>query len=205
MSVFLGGLMIFALAFGYSYSLLSLPFVQANFVLTLLYGLFSGLAFGFALRWYKVRSEQLADNLGFAAGFGAVYLSWVVWVSGHLGVLKATGLLGLLDLASSPVRLWQLLCGVNKMGSWEIWGYKPTGVVLWLLWSLEAALIIGLSSLVSSLVEREVFCEDCGNWCQKQFRVARLRSCDQAELRRHLEAKDFSFLGTLGAPIDGWI
>ncbi|HEX4959543.1 MAG TPA: TIR domain-containing protein [Thermoanaerobaculia bacterium] len=184
LSLFVSWLMIFVLALGYSYSLLSLPFVQANFVLTLLYGFLSGLAASFALRWCKVRSTGMAALVGLAAGLGAVHLSWAVWVFGHLDLFKTTGLLGLLDLSSSPARLWHLLRSVNETGSWGLWGYKPTGALLWLLWSLEAALIIGLSSFFAALMldTGDIFCEACDTWCQRLSGVAKLRSCDPAEL-----------------------
>ncbi|HEX4959546.1 MAG TPA: toll/interleukin-1 receptor domain-containing protein [Thermoanaerobaculia bacterium] len=197
------GLVIFALAFAYSYSLLSLPFVQANVVLTLLYGLLSGLATGFPLRWITVRNSGMAALIGLAAGLGAVYLSWAVWVYGPPDLFKAPGLLGLVDLVFSPARLWHFLRIINATGSWDIWGYKPTGTILWLLWSLEAALIIGLSSFFAAVPVVIEICEACGTWCQSQPGVAKLRSCGPAELKRRLEAKDLAFLEALGAPPSG--
>src|SRR6185295_18185176 len=115
---------------------------------------------GYALRWRKVWDEGVAVLVGFIAGLGAVYLSWAAWLYGHLG-----GLVGLLDLASSPARLWHLLCEINTTGSWDIWGYNPTGFALWLVWSAEAALIVGLSAFFSFHVVVEkgiVFCGRCG-------------------------------------------
>ncbi|HSS47747.1 MAG TPA: TIR domain-containing protein [Thermoanaerobaculia bacterium] len=204
LSLLVIGLMIFVLALGYSYGLLSLPFAQANFVLTLLYGLLSGLAAGFALKWCRVRNSRVACWVGLASGLGAVHLSWAVWLYGHLGPLTPTGLPGLLELAASPARLWHLLRGINETGSWNIWGYKPTGVVLWLLWSLEAVLITGLSTLVSFFTVElgDAFCEACGTQCKLEG-GAKLRNCDRAELKRRLEMKDFAFLAALGARRSG--
>src|SRR5262249_51555861 len=87
-SLLASGLVDFALAFGYSYSLLRLPFVQGNFLLTLLYGFFSGLATALFLCWRKVRSLEVAAFVGVASGLAAVYLSWVVWIYGYLGLFK---------------------------------------------------------------------------------------------------------------------
>jgi len=193
-------LAIFALAFGYSYSLLSLPFVQGNFILTFLFGTLSGAAAGFTLRWRRVRNTRVAALEGLSAGLSAVYLSWAVWFRGHQGVFKAKGFIGLLDLVFSPVRLWHIFLSINGT-SWDLWGYKPSADVLLILWSLEAALIIGLSSLVCAfMVDDAVFCEACGTWCQLQLGVAKLRSCDPAELKRRLETKDLAFLEALGSP-----
>ncbi len=206
LSFLLSGLMILALAFGYSYSLLSLPFVQVNFVLTLLYGALAGLAIGLALRWCRVHHLGMVLLVGFVAGFGAVYSSWVVWFYGHLGMFETTGLSGLLDLASAPGRLWHLLRGINETGSWDVWGYKPTGGALWLVWGLEAVLITGLSIFFAFSVAcwGDVFCQACGTLCKQEF-AAKLRICDLEELKQRLEAKDFAFLKGLGAPPSGAI
>src|SRR5262249_54797207 len=109
---------------------------------------FSGLATALFLCWRKVRSLEVAAFVGVASGLAAVYLSWVVWIYGYLGLFKKLGFTGLLALVVSPVSLWQYLYHLNGVGSWEIWGYKPTGFVLWVLWTLEATLITGLSSLL---------------------------------------------------------
>ncbi|HSS51417.1 MAG TPA: hypothetical protein VLX28_20940 [Thermoanaerobaculia bacterium] len=137
--------------------------------------------------------------MGLASGLAAVYLSWAVWIYACLNLFKKLGFTGLLELITSPVNLWHYIYYLNGVGSWNIWGYKPTGFVLWILWSLEAVLIIGLSSLFPLFMVAGEFCEACGTWC-KQQPGATLRYCDPAELKQHLRAKDLSYLATLGAP-----
>lgn len=202
------GLMIFPLALGYSYSLLNLPFVQANFVLTLLYGLLTGVVTGFALRWSKVENLGLTFLVGFVAGLSAVHMSWAVWFYGRVyapsELFKSAGLLPLWDLATSPAHLWHLVRGIAETGSWVIWGYNPTGGILWLLWSLEAVLITGLSTFFAALTADtgDVFCEACHTRC-RYVGVAKLRYHDPVELKQRLEAKDLAFLKVLGAAPSG--
>lgn len=191
---------IFALAFGYSYSLLLLPFVHLNFILTIVYGVLTGLMIGFALRRCRVWHMGMVVLAGFLAGLVADHLSWVVWLQGYSH--WSEGWTGLFSLLFSPLRVWNRLQLLSQAGSWDLGGHVAKGWVLWLVWSLEGILITSLSffSVGIDMAGREA-CEACASEMTNQFGVANLRSQgrDPEELKRRLEAKDFPFLNTLGA------
>lgn len=72
-----------------------------------------------------------------------------------------------------------------------------------------AVLIASFISFFLLIIGTEnVVCRTCVNLCKTYRGVAKLRSCDPAELKRRLEAKDLAFLEALGAPpanADQWL
>jgi hypothetical protein len=196
-SLLISGLATFALAFAYAYSLLYIPFVELNFLLPCLFGLLAGMGAGLVLRWQKVRNTTVATVGGLVVGFVAVYASWAVWISGQKTLAAS---ISVVDLAISPSSLWGWIKLVNEWGSWDIVGYKPHGTGLGIIWSLEAVLIVGASSLFAYIcLDGEPYCEECGTWCPWiglgfKFTVP---NCEITELKRRLEAKEWEFLESL--------
>src|ERR1044071_318668 len=47
------------------------------------------------------------------------------------------------------------------------------------------------------------FCESCKSWCEEDKDVLSVGLVEAAELRRHVEAKDFEYLKTVGAKASG--
>jgi hypothetical protein len=191
---------IFALAFGYSYSLLWLPFVHLNFILTIVYGVLTGITIGFALKRCRVWRMGMVGLGGFLAGLVADHLSWVVWLQSYSH--WSGGWTSLFSLLFSPLRVWNRLQFLSQSGSWALGGYVAKGWVLWLVWSLEGILITALSFLSAGIyLAGSKACEVCASEMTDQRGVADLRSQgrDPEELKRRLEARDFAFLKALGA------
>jgi len=193
----IGGMATLGLSFAYAYSLLYIPFVEFNFLLTGLFGLLSGIGTGLALMRQKVRNTTVTAMVGLVLGIGAVYASWLLWISG-----ARAGANTFFELATSPLLLWQSIVLLNRSGSWDIVGYRPHGVVLGMIWGIEAITIICLSTFFAWIVELdEQYCESCNSWCASASFVTKLRSCEADELRRRLERRDFAVLGD--APVYG--
>ena len=198
LSLFAGLLATLALGGLYAYIILYCPFVYINFFATLFYGCAVGFLGVILLKRQKVRNTQVAITVGLVLGLAAIYAEWVVWMFGFLG--RAEVERELLGLAVSPATLWALILEVNKVGAWEIKGSSPTGWVLWLVWGIEAAMIVGASIVAAmSVMDGEPYCESCGTWCTEESNVAEVQACEPAVLKQRVESKDMGFLETLGA------
>ena len=85
---------------------------------------------------------------GVFGGTLALYAHWVVWAdlmlnsgevigSSRFGILSSsTNFDQLLLLAQNPKALFELMSEVSKYGSWSIFGFTVSGVLLWIVWIL---------------------------------------------------------------------
>jgi hypothetical protein len=164
--VLLVGIPIIAiLAAAYSYLIVWCPVI--GYVNVLFLGGFL-LANSFVLttlaRLGKSRSPASMAVLGLICGLFAVYFAWLFFIK---ALFKDQ--IALLDLISNPVAIGKMVYAINQEGWWE-----PSGLVQWILSATEAGVILGGLTLAGwSSIDREVFCEDCGQWCET-FETMRL-------------------------------
>ena len=89
-------------------------------------------------------------------GLLAVYVSWVGWI---LAMSKQQ------LLTFAPGEILSVIAEAAEEGVWSISGSTPTGVLLYLVWIVEALLIIGATAGVAmAIVSSAVFCEPCDRW-----------------------------------------
>lgn len=159
---------------------------------------------GVMLRWARVRSVTASWLVALLAAVVAYYVSWVVW---EALILRRDGLPIPLQrlvprLLQRPDAVWFFANRINEAGTFVI-GRDETaihGVVLWILWAVEAAVVIGLGTRVPAKMLRGLaFCEACGRWCENRQGVVSLAHGDEAALRSRLEGKDLSVLEEYGA------
>ncbi len=187
------------LAFVYSYAILYIPIV--GYITIILSGIFGGAAGGATaggLRWKKARNTALTAVLAFLVALVSFYFSWAVWI---YALLRRGGeKVPLRGLVVFPNLLWRLIAEVNKVGAFTVRGTRPTGAVLWGLWGIEAAIILGMAVFVAmGMVREDPFCESCESWCKKQEGVCKVSGGDVNELKRRMESKDFGYFEKLGA------
>jgi hypothetical protein len=90
-------------------------------------------------------------------------------VSGNTEAAASVQEIGVLDIIFQPGATWETIKDINETGWFSIRGATPSGIVLWFLWLLEAAIIVLGSTLVANgAIENEMFCETCNNWCQPE-------------------------------------
>ena len=112
----------------------------------------------------KSRSPTSMALLGLVCGLVAVYFAWIFFIK---ALFKDQ--VEIVDLMANPVALGKAVYFINDEGWWE-----PSGIVQWILSAIESgAIIIGLTMAGWSSIDREVYCEDCGNWCEN-FETMRL-------------------------------
>lgn len=187
------------LAFAYAYLILYIPLVgYITFLFSAAFGALVGIATTMGLKWRKVRNVPVAFAAAAVTSLVAFYASWSAWIYALLR--RANMDVELTPILFQPDVLWQLIVRVNGVGAYTIRSWTPTGTALWIFWSLEALLIVGLALLLAvKFMRDEPFCEACGNWCKGQEGIARVASGDTAELKQRLEAKDLTILQNLGA------
>jgi hypothetical protein len=203
----LGGLLVgllagVVLAFAYSYLVYYIPIIYLNFLCTIGYAAGLGLAVGGVMRLGKVRNGAASAGITVVAAFVSYYLSWAVWVS----IVVSTGdsSVSALELAGQPLLLWELILKINEHGAWSLFKTEVTGFALWLIWGIEALIIlIGTPLMASAQTSSDPFCENCQSWCAREQGVAVVALAESAEFKRRLEAKDFQYLREVGAKGEG--
>lgn len=186
------------LAFAYSYLILYIPVVGAiTFLFSAGFGAAVGIATALGLKSQKVRNVWVALVVTVASGLVAFYSSWAVWI---YALLRRANLeVNLLPILLQPGVLWELIRKVNQVGAYNLRGWTPTGTALWILWSLEALIIIGLAVYLGvKAMLSEPFCEACNCWCKESEGVGMVAAGDAGELKQRMEVKDFGFLEKLG-------
>jgi len=173
--------------------------VYANFFVTCGFGALIGGVAAWGLRRGKVRNTPVALSVVAIVAIGALYAAWVVWMYGFLRRQETELRLDLAVIALHPRLLFDLILAVSETGAWQIKGVTPTGPVLWIVWLIEASLIVGIALFVAADPLTEPFCESCERWSDGKEGIATVADADADELRSRLEAKDFAFLEALGA------
>lgn len=186
------------LAYAYAYILVYLPIAgYITFIISAGFGAGIGWSTISVLKRGKVRNEVVM--LGAAAGIGllALYVAWAVWVYALLRRAEAD--VGLLPVLTNPPVLWEVIGAINAEGAWSISGATPSGAVLWILWAVEALIILGAAGLVAKSMSGDgVFCEQCGDWCEGTEMIARTAHGNPSDVVAKIEGKDFPAVQALG-------
>ena len=192
------------LGFSYSHGLVLITDERMALVATIAFGGLLGVAVGYGLVWGKVRNQPIAVALTSTVSVLALYMSWAEWVSltlesEHLETINW------LKLAARPGLLWSLICAINQDGTWSL-GSDPVtkGTTLWVVWIVEAALVIGLAlSIQKAILGLHAFCERCERWCSRGAKIPLARPQNLTQLKLQLEANDLRTLDGLGPASPG--
>ncbi|MGJ8678310.1 MAG: CRISPR-associated protein Cas5 [Akkermansiaceae bacterium] len=139
----------------YALAIFYCPFIYINFFLTLGLGFVVGGAVGKGVYIGKMRNPKVAGIMGILSGLFAVYAQWSVWI------FIATGFTVLPILPQDILYVIQMIA---EEGAWEIFGMAPTGIMLYLIWLIEAVAIVIISTLTATSISDGIFCEVCDRW-----------------------------------------
>ena len=158
----------------YAYALNWIPFIYVNVLCTAGFGAAIGGAVYFAARIGKVRNNGVVAAVGLLCALVGVYYAWAFDRMARTGE----------PFTMDPLLLWDYVLIFNEEGNWSIGRnakQNVTGIFLWVVWAVEAGVIIALSAwLPYSLMSKSVFCEPCDQWCTPQEDVRRL-AAEQSE------------------------
>lgn len=190
----------FVSAYAYSFGLIHIPEAHLAAFATVAFGALAGAGAGFGLIWGHVRSKTAALLVGAISSILALYLSWAMWIE---AVLERDGDKGIswTKLAQHPRGIWFMMKLINRFGTWTFDNSKTptTGWELWIVWAIEAALVVGIGIAVTIFVQRRhAYCETCGHWCRRSAQLFLAPSSDINQLKMQIEAKNVQALEALG-------
>ncbi|MBD3673459.1 MAG: hypothetical protein HUJ26_08025 [Planctomycetaceae bacterium] len=163
------------------------PFIYFTIIATGLFGAGCGVCTVFGLTLGKVRNRGTNALAGLFVGIFALYLSWVWYL--FLISREAMGQGFFLFDTRAMFGFMQLLA---ETGIWEMFGVAPTGIALYLIWVLEALIVVVPSAFIAWAADTP-FCEPCHRWTEeKECLVAFRLPEDLSQLQESLEAGDFA-------------
>lgn len=167
-AVGLGVALAILLGFVYNFLLVVIPFVYVNFIISGAFGAILGYGVRFFSRWTKIRSKRQTLILAGITGFVGFYFQWIayfVFLSsiGHSFQAYQDNFV----LFYNPVLFGDLLLQLNRVGSWSMFGVMFTDFPLWIIWGLEAVLIIGVPILLIHRHPIVPFSEKFNRWYPK--------------------------------------
>ena len=198
-----GGLLVgFVLAFVYSYLLAYIPFIYLNILCTLGYMFALGCVVGWLLKSGKMRNPVVGVFVAAMVALVSYYFCWAVWLSAMLGRSDVDA--SAFALAIQPAVMLDLILRINEHGAWSIGKSPVTGVFLWVIWGVEALIVlVGPPVLAWGVLMSEPFCEFCGEWCDEDKSLVSLAQREGASLRGVFESKEFERLKSVGAKDGG--
>jgi hypothetical protein len=182
---------------GYVYACLIkwIPFIYLNVFITAGYGGVVGFLAGWMLKLGKVRNNALAALCGLLAGISGLYLGW----NGHIHTCFEDA-----PLFCLPAEILKGMKHLYEHGSWTLKGETITGVVLGIVWGVEALMIIGLSALMSYvMISGTPFCERTGCWLDQEKKISTMEPFTQPAQLEAFKAGDLNPLFQARAKREG--
>ena len=157
-----------------------------------------------AIKVGRVRTRATATVLAALIGLVALYASWVAW---PWAVLNRQGIaFNPLQLVASPTLHFDLVRAINAEGVWSYDRVPVRGVILLIVWIVEAVLIVLGAVVVAVTVSQDgvdrPYCERCRRWCVRQRGLPDLAAVDEERVAAEVEAKDFDALAARGPLLD---
>lgn len=165
----------------YAYAIWYIPFIYINILLTAGFGLAIGGLTGFVvISLGKVRNTMLALLLGILGGVLALYFHWAAWVdlvinagesygSDRIGItLSNVKLVQVMSLAANPGILFELIGEINAVGTWGLRGGTVSGLLLSVVWLIEALIVLGLSTYLPYTSAQHPFSEMANDWMESE-------------------------------------
>jgi hypothetical protein len=117
----------------------------------------------------KCRNQTTMVIIGLLVGLLSIHISWACFT--HAFYVKfapqSSERPELLALLLDPRSSYNFATTLAEKGWYTIFGYRPFGITLWIIWGIEAGgiLLAGLVGGMSALHEK-VFCDPCGEWAK---------------------------------------
>lgn len=180
-----------------------IPFIYFNFFITFGLGFFIPYGVNLGLGLGKVRNTKIATILAIFCALFVFYAQWALFISlmynasGSMGggtwVRSSFNLDGFIYAFSHPAILFRAMLELNEVGTISVKHNTISGVFLWIIWALEAILIIFIPMLMASSGKvSKPFSEQNNKWMKKRDLDGKIKFVDnKEELERELSSGNF--------------
>jgi hypothetical protein len=194
----MAGIVMAALAASlYAYVTIWLDLTIVTLISVVVLGVCIGWLGSWVMRKGRVRNRNVATAGVVVIALVALHANWVIWTGTYLHMHDVPVTWS--SLLFDPAHLWKRMVEINAVGAWTLDDETVRGGLLWVAWSIEAILIVGLSiNYARRLFTDMPYCEECGSWCTPERGFLETTNCKAATMRERMEAKDFAFLDELG-------
>lgn len=183
-----------------------IPFIYLNFFIA------AGLGFGvgggvfIAIGSGKIRNTKFEFMLAILCGLLAWYCQWALFVSlmyeaegsmgGGMWVRSSFNLLGFWSVLTHPELLFQAMLSLNDVGTFTLKHNTVSGTFLWVVWVIEALIIIGAPILFSlSGRSKSPFSEQNDQWMEERDVEGKLKTVtDPDQMIQELNTGNLKFL-----------
>lgn len=195
----------------YTYAVWYIPFIYVSFLMT--FGLGAGVGFlisKIVIHIGKVRSPKVAFSLVVLGAIVAIYVGWAVWADLIINSAEAAGFSDMTVQKSSmdleqvlfflthPTLLFQLMADINDYGTWGFSsGSSVSGFFLWIVWGLEAIIILATVIIFGARGLGKPFCEKSNKWFKEIALPPTSYIFSKPDLVRELEQGSDRILSTL--------
>lgn len=143
-----------------------IPFVYISVFIVVGYVFVVGAILNYVAMYAKIRNVIVLGLVAFFLGILADYFGWIGWLT-----MTAKDPRFLLEFLL-PFDVLYIISILAKEGVWTISGITPTGGMLYFIWLLEAAIVIGGVTYVTvGDLAKIPFCEDSNQWANKRTQI----------------------------------
>ena len=97
----------------------------------------------------------------------------------------------------SPFGIWRAALSINDSGWYSMFSGTPSGIILWIFWLAEAAIIVFCVAALPMTTLSKVFCENCESWCDEKEDIARFDTTGDKKLLERIQAGELNALAEL--------
>jgi hypothetical protein len=184
----------------YSWCIWNITFIYINVILTVLFAVILAGVSGGMIRFGKVRNFPVGLLFAFLIAIVFLYAKWTEWrviIGDEAAAMPGSKFIatGLFTSFLQPGETWSLMVVSTKLGIWEVAGFEVKGILLWLVWIVEAAIFFYFQFITALRQPRLPFSEVTKEWLNGKLSDKFITATVTFnELCEQLEAGDFSQL-----------
>ena len=170
-----------------------IPFIYINAFLVIGYTFAVGFILSNAAKYGKVRNMYLVGLAAFFFGVLADYVGWVAWLATIVGDPF------FLVEFFFPWDILYFITVIAEEGAWTLSGTTPTGMFLYIVWLIEACIVIGGSVYVTlDALAKVPFCEESNAWAEKRTQIGTFTPlANPAQFKQAVSQGNFSAFNEL--------
>ena len=165
-----------------------IPFIYINALL--IFGFVYAVSYVLAqtAKFGKIRNMYLLGFGAFLFGLLADYIGWVSWLAVTIGDPF------FLFEFFFPADIFYIITLVAEEGAWTLSGTTPTGWALYILWAIEAVIVIfGIPYVTLDMLAKIPFCEESNAWADKKSQIGAFTPItDRAQFKQSVSQGNFS-------------